>query len=453
VTISAQVPPHNAEAEQCCIAACLVDVAAIDALAPVIHGPEAFYLSRHRLLYSTVRRLHERGESVDIITVSNDLRERGQLDEAGGSAYFFEITNILPTIANIEHYGRIVHEHHVRRQAMILGRRLHGAAFAEDFQAEFDACKDALMDITLQRRSNELVHISEGVKDLSAEIERCYPQGIASAKLVQTGITSFDRVTGGIYRSTVVVVAGRPGMGKTSLVEKIGFNVSRTAPFLFFTLEDPGMFLVAKSIGIAAGVSSSEIIRGPLDQERLRKINAGCNILYDRQIWYTDQPSSIDEIRDQVRRFVVKHGAIGAVAIDRLELIDDPQGEQENYVQYLGRLSKGLVRLAKEYDIPVILIVQLNRKCEDRKDKRPMLSDLRGSGAIEQDCRMALFLYRDKYYYRDSKDGDVAEIIIAKNNLGKSGTIKMAWREEIPTFEELETRYDEEEERNDQPWQ
>ncbi len=432
-----QVPPHNIEAEQSCIAACLIDPQAIEALGMVVGGPDAFYKSAHRTLYSTVRRLRERGESVDYITVTNDLQEKGELDEIGGIEYLGQIIDVLPTTANIEHYGRIVQENAVRRQVMILGRKLHGTAFSEDFQTEFDACKNALMDISLQRRSNELVHISEGVKELSAEIERCYPQGIAASKLQQTGMPRFDRSIGGIYRSTVTVVAGRPGMGKTSLVEKIGLNISQTAPFLFFTLEDPGMFLMAKSIAMVSGVGSSDIIRGPIDAEAMGKINRGCNLLFDRKFWYTDKPSSIDEIRDQVRKFVVKHGNIGAVAVDRLELIDDEQHQGENHTLFLGRLSKGLVRLAKEFDIPVILVVQLNRKCEDRKDKRPLLSDLQGSGAIEQDCRMAIFLYRDEYYFKQSPDKGIAELIVAKNTLGASGTVKMAWREEIPTFEEL----------------
>lgn len=428
------VPPHNLEAEGSLLSCCLADKGAMIAAAAVLIA-EDFYGTAHGIVWNAMKRILARRQGVDVITVTNELRHTGNLEDIGDVAGLMDIAGKHGLAPNVDHYAEIIRKKATLRRCIYEAQKLALAAYDEN-EEELAAAKTRLINVTMGRTDNDLRHISEGVREFFDQVTECNGEGIGVRGFVKTGFRSIDDMTGGLPRGGLTVVAARPSMGKTTLTNQISVNIAKEMPVGLFSLEDPGLYFVTKCVGVQGMVSSAGILRGPITEEMYKRIHRSVNDMNSRKLWYTDRRCKMAEIHEQSRRLMAREGELGAVVIDRIELTDDEQGKAQR-VHFIGELSKQASRLAKDLYVPVVLIVQLSRECDKRSDKRPVLSDLRDSGAIEQDATQVLFIYRDEYYNEGSEDKGVAEILIPKTKMGPTGFVRLAWIPDIPMFGEL----------------
>jgi len=446
------VPPHSVDAEMATLGACLYgsDPAAVKLVSSVIRSAQDFYKSKHRTIYSAIMKLVAKKEAVDILTLSEFLRDSGTLDEIGEIEYLSELIHSVYTSANADHYALIVREKAARREAIYIAADLDSKARDEenDFQAELDEAKTKIVNIALGRENDEMTPIRDGVQRMSAEIDRCLENGggIFSGKYVPTGFADIDRLIGGWFPGVVSILGARPGMGKTTFLLENCLKISDTRPVALFSFEDPEVFIISKAIAMETSINSREIQRGPITMSMHKDITAANNRLFNKRLYYHDRSCSVSDMRRKSRKILAIENDLAAIFIDRVEFIRDDARRGENRNNQLTRLSAEVVDMAREFNVPVILVVQLSRDVEKRGDKRPVKSDLRDSGAFEQDARMIMMLYRDDYYNRNSEEKGIAEVGIVKNNHGPEGIRKLKWWGSIPRYDDAEFRYDEDDE-------
>ncbi|HEY8345822.1 MAG TPA: replicative DNA helicase [Symbiobacteriaceae bacterium] len=431
---SERVPPHNLEAEQSVLGAMLIDSEVVSRIVNLLH-PEDFYVDRHQQIFAAMLSLFNRGEPVDLITVQDELRNRNLLEEVGGLTYLTSLINLVPTTANAEQYARIVEEKATLRRLQVVARKIVEDCYtSEDTEATLQEAEKAIFAVTQRRGSKGYKHIKEALVDAYSHLEVLYgSKGRTTG--IPSGFRDLDQLSAGFQKSDLIIVAARPSVGKTAFTLNIARNaaVMSKAKVMFFSLEMSAEQLAMRLLAAEAAVDGHRLRTGQLQDQDWQRLGAALATLAEADIFIDDTPNcSLAEVRAKSRQVAQEHG-LDLIIIDYLQLMTIPPrpGQQLNRQQEISEISRSLKGLARELNVPVIALSQLSRSVEQRQDKRPILSDLRESGAIEQDADMVAFLYREDYYDPDSDKKNRVEVIIAKHRNGPVGSVELYFMKDI----------------------
>ena len=433
-----RVPPHNIEAEQSVIGGVLLDNDVLPSVLEVLRGAE-FYRAAHRTIFSAVTELFERNEPCDLVTLTNLLRSQKKLEEVGGASYLASLVDRVPSAANSSQYARIVKEKSMVRSLISRATEIVATGFDSSMMAEdlLDRAEQAIFQVSEDRISPSFFPIKDIVKQNIKTLETLYDRR-EMVTGVPTGFTEIDRLTSGFQSSDLVVIAGRPSMGKTALALNIGRNAAVDGDIAvgFFSLEMNKAQLGMRLLCSEARVNSQKMRSGFLSERDWPRLTRAAGTVSEAPIFIDDTPAiSALELRAKARR-LKRDQNLGLVIVDYLQLMRGSHGS-ERREQEISEISGSLKALAKEIDVPVVALSQLNRKVEERHDKRPQLADLRESGAIEQDADVIAFIYRDEVYHPDSPDQGRAEIIIGKQRNGPTGKATLTFLTQYTRFENL----------------
>lgn len=435
-----RLPPHSVEAEEAVLGSLLIDPDAIFELAGFLR-PDAFYRQSNRWIYEAILNIYDRREPLDFITLTEELRHQERLNEVGGEAYVIGLINAVPTSVNAQHYGRLVEAASLRRKMIGAASTIANLAYdeAEDINIVIDRAEQALFSISEERTTRDLMPIKQIAREYLERIEQLQQRGDDIIG-VPTGFTDLDRLLGGLNKSDLVIIAARPGMGKTSLQNAIALTAAlkHGKRVAIFNLEMSGEQLLQRMIAAETRIDSQRLRRGQLADGEWPIFYEAVGRLSESRIFIDDTPSvSPNQLRTKCRRLYAEHG-LDLVMIDYLQLMQ-AEYTTNNRVQEISEISRGLKMLARELDVPVVAAAQLSRAVEQRQDKRPLLSDLRDSGSIEQDSDIVMFIYRDEYYNPENTERpNIAEINIAKHRNGPTGTIDLYWHSKLATFKNLQ---------------
>jgi len=439
-----KVPPHDNEAEQAIIGSMLTDKDAVSNSIEVLKEDD-FYREDNKIIYSAMLNLYNRAEPIDLITVKSELESMGNFDKVGGFEYLTELPEKVPTTANVNKYIKIVKEKSELRNLIKTANEIIELGYnqTEDVSDVMESAEKKIFDIMQDKNQKGYTPIKDILVDSFTELEELYnkKQHITG---VPTGFADLDYRTAGLHNSELILVAARPAMGKSAFALNIAVNAALRAntPVAIFNLEMSKEQLVNRILCSEAMVDSNKIRTGKLEDKDWNKLAEAIGPLSETGIYIDDTPGiSIMEIRAKCRKLKLEKN-IGLVVIDYLQLIQGSNKRNGSREQEISEISRSLKILAKELNVPVIALSQLSRAVEQRPDHRPMLSDLRESGAIEQDADIVMFLYRDDYYNEDSEKKNVAEVIIAKNRSGSTGTVDLGWLGSYTKFVNLEKRFD-----------
>jgi replicative DNA helicase len=439
IVVPDKMVPHNVEAEQAVLGALLIDPDAVFKVNTFLRADD-FYVERHRWLYDSVISLYDRGEAVDLVTLCDELERREQLAELGGAAYITSLINATPTALNVEHYGRIVERTSTLRRLIGAAGEIAALAYedTENVDEVVDRAEQILFGVSQQRITRDIMPIKDVVAAYYDRVDHLY-QHKGETIGVPTGFRNIDKMLGGLQNSDLIIVAARPGMGKTSLLLSFALNAARkySQRVAIFSLEMSAEQLVQRLISAETGIDSQRLRIGNLREEEWPTFIQATGALSDTMIFIDDTPSiSAMQVRTKARRLYAEFG-LDLIVIDYLQLM---QGDRrtENRVQEISFLSRNLKGLARELNIPVVVASQLSRAVEQRNDKRPMLSDLRESGSIEQDADIVVFIYRDEYYAPETDQANIAEVIVSKHRNGPTGMVPLFFRKELAQFLDVE---------------
>jgi replicative DNA helicase len=445
-----RVPPHDLDAERAVIGAMLVSETAVAAVAERLDARD-FYSEVHRIIYGAMMRLYSRGDPIDQLTLTNELRSVNEFERVGGRPYVFQIVESVPTAANAGRYAEIVRGKALLRAVIDVGSRITEDAFREpeNVTEALDSAEQLIYGVSNQTLREHLAPVSELAPGALEMIQRLYEQE-GEVTGVETGFEDLDRLTTGFHNSDLVILAARPAMGKTAMALNAIWHAAgeKGMPVAIFSLEMSKEQLVQRLISQTTRIPAQALRSGNVKAEDWPKLVRGVAEVSRAPIWIDDTAGvTLMEIRAKVRRLSSQLNARGEtplslVVVDYLQLMigGDARNRQENRQQEIAEISRGLKVLARDLDVPVLAIAQLSRAVESRHDKRPMLSDLRDSGAIEQDADMVMFLYRDEYYNPDSDDKGIAEVIVGKHRNGPTGKVQLAWMEQYTKFASLARR-------------
>lgn len=424
-----KIPPHDIEAEQAVIGSMLTDKDAVISAIEVLKE-EDFYREDHKAIYSAILNLYNRSEPIDIITLKAELTSIGMFDKIGGLEYLAELPEKVPTTANVEKYIKIVEEKSMLRSLIKTANEIIELGYdpTEDLDNIMDNAEKKIFNIMQEKNQKGYSPIKDILVDAFTELEQLYnrKQHITG---VPTGFSDLDYKTAGLHNSDLILVAARPAMGKSAFALNIASYaaVKANTPTVVFSLEMSKEQLVNRILCSEAMVDSNKIRTGKIEEDDWVKIAGAMGPLSDAQIYIDDTPGiSINEIRAKCRKLKLEKN-IGLVVIDYLQLVQGTGKKGASREQEISEISRSLKILAKEINVPVIALSQLSRAPEQRPDHRPMLSDLRESGAIEQDADIVMFLYRDDYYNEESEKKNIAEVILAKHRSGSTGTVELLW--------------------------
>tara|TARA_B110000858_G_scaffold95630_1_gene110179 strand:- start:17914 stop:19320 length:1407 start_codon:yes stop_codon:yes gene_type:complete len=434
-----KVPPNSLEAEQSLIGGLMLDALAWDKVADVITSDD-FYRKDHRLIYSAIAGLIESGSPCDVVTVSEYLDSHGELENAGGLEYLATLSSETAGAANARAYAKILRERSTLRDLISAGNEIAGSAFINDGRTAAEILEDAEKAVfAIADRGTRGKKGFVSLKDiLPAAVDRIdtLHQSDGDITGISTGYTEFDKMTAGLQPGDLVIVAGRPSMGKTTLAVNIAENaaIGSKVPTAIFSMEMPAQQLAFRMISSLGRVDQTHLRTGNFPDEDWSRINTAVQLMSEAPIFIDDTPSlSPGEIRARSRRLQREHG-LGLIVVDYLQLMQVP-GNKENRATEISEVSRGLKALAKEMSCPVIALSQLNRSVEQRPDKRPVMSDLRESGAIEQDADLILFIYREEVYNQDTPRKGIADIVIAKQRNGPIGDFPLTFVGRYTKFE------------------
>ncbi|MCT4612678.1 MAG: replicative DNA helicase [Clostridia bacterium] len=438
--ILGKVPPHSIEAEQSVIGSMMIDPDAILVAVETLNE-EDFYKPSHRELFKAMKELYMKNEPVDLVTIKNKIEEKGVLNEIGGINYLSEMIDIVPTSARIKTYVAIVEEKSVLRKLIRAGRDISAASYEgeEGVDSILDMAEKSIFNIMENKSSEDFAEMRDVLMEAFEQIENIYTND-QDVTGVSTGFSELDHRTSGMQPSDLVLVAARPSMGKTALAINMAQYAStrKNVPVAIFSLEMSKTQLINRMLCTEAMVDAQKVRTGNLSQDDWVKITRAMGPLSEAPVYIDDTPGiSIMEMRAKCRRLKMEKG-LGMIVIDYLQLMSG-SGKTESRQQEISDISRNLKALARELSVPVIALSQLSRACESRADRRPMLSDLRESGAIEQDADVVMFLYRDEYYNPDTTEfKNQAEVIIAKQRNGPTGTVHLAWLGQYTKFANLQ---------------
>ena len=439
---SLRVPPHSIEAEQSVLGGLLLDNAAWDRIADFISA-EDFYRYDHRLIFQTIVKLVNSSRPADVITVYEALSGLGRADEVGGLAYLNALAQNTPSAANIRRYAEIVRDRGVLRQLITVADEISGTAFnpqGKEVKQMLDEAESKIFAIAEEgaRGTQGFQDIQPLLKQVVERIDELYSRDNTSDITgVPTGFADLDRMTSGLQPGDLIIVAGRPSMGKTAFSINIGENVAIDSglPVAVFSMEMGGAQLAMRMLGSVGRLDQHRLRTGRLVDEDWPRLTHAIQKMNDAQLYIDETPAlSSIELRARARRLARQCGKLGLIVIDYLQLMS-ANSAGENRATEISEISRNLKGLAKELNCPVIALSQLNRSLEQRPNKRPVMSDLRESGAIEQDADVILFIYRDQVYNPDSPDKGTAEIIIGKQRNGPIGSVRLTFMGEYTKFE------------------
>lgn len=435
-----RIPPQSIEAEQSVLGSMLIDKEVIPVVLEILKS-EDFYRPDHKAIYEIVIELFDKSQPIDLITVSERLKLHGKLELIGGLEYLSNIATAVPTTANIKNYSKIVEEKSLLRKLIRASSDIVDLGFNASEEVSFilDKAEQGIFDILQKRSTQGFVPIKDVLVETFNKLEELYNnKGVVTG--IPTGFSDLDFKTSGLHNSDLILIAARPAMGKTAFALNLASNaaVHSQVPVAVFSLEMSKDQLVNRMLSSEAMVDGSKMRTGQLEDNDWQKVAKALGPLSEAPIFIDDTPGvSITEIRAKCRRLKLEHN-LGLVIIDYLQLMQGSRSKSENRQQEISEISRSLKMLAKEINVPVITLSQLSRASETRTDHRPILSDLRESGAIEQDADIVMFLYRDDYYNPETDQKNIAELIIAKHRNGSTGTVELVWLGQYTKFANLE---------------
>ncbi len=437
---SLKVPPNSIQAEQSVLGGLMLDNRTWDAVADKVVESD-FYRQDHRLIFRTIGQLADKRLPFDIITISEALAAIGELDNAGGLSYLGLMAKDTPSAANIGTYANIVRDRSVLRQLIAVGTDIANSAFNTEGRDTSELLENAERQVfkiaeQKQRGQGGFVAIKSLLANAVDKIEMLFEQE-GSITGAATGFTDFDQLTSGLQPADLIIVAGRPSMGKTTIAMNMAEHVAIKGdkPVAVFSMEMPGDSLAMRMMSSLGRIDQHRIRTGKLEDDEWPRLTSAINLLAETKLFIDDTPAlTPTEVRSRARRLMREHGQLGLIVLDYLQLMQSPSSG-DNRVQQISDISRGLKALAKELNVPVVALSQLNRNLEQRPNKRPMMSDLRESGAIEQDADLIVFVYRDEVYNEDSPDKGIAEIIIGKQRNGPLGTVRLTFLGQYTRFE------------------
>ena len=437
--------PANIEAERAVLGSLMIDPDAIIKVANYLR-PEDFFRERHAWLYEAMRTLNERREPLDFVTIVDELERRERLEEIGGPAYLTDLIASTPTALYVDHYARIVERTAVLRRLIAAAGKIAELAYDESQEVDevVDRAEQIIFGISESRIHRDLTPIRAIMSRVVDRID-FLSRNQDTLMGVPTGFTMLDRLLGGLQKSDLVILAARPAMGKTSFCLSIAQNAAKRhgTRVAFFSLEMSNDQLVQRLLAMETGIDSHRLRLGNIHEEEWPILLEAANMLANTHIFIDDTPAaSVNDIRTKARRLYAEDG-IDLIIIDYMQLMTGQSGgsgRNENRQQEISYISRSLKTLARELNVPVIALSQLSRAVESRSDKRPMLSDLRESGSIEQDADVVLFIYREDYYIEDTDRQNIADILVTKHRHGATGTVSLYFRKELTQFRDLETQ-------------
>jgi replicative DNA helicase len=439
-----KIPPQNLEAEQSVLGSILLEPEALSRVLEVMTGDD-FYRDSHRKIFDAMLSLYQKGTPVDLITLTEILQTKGQLEDIGGASYLTSLTDAIPSAIHVDVYARIIREKSLLRRLInrtteIASKSYHFSGEAEDL---LDEAEKAIFEIS-EAKINPLVYpLSDVIKDSFGTIEQLYDQ---REKIigVPSGFSKLDKLTSGFQNSDLIIIAGRPSMGKTAFALNIARNaaVDHEVPVVIFSLEMSRQQLAIRLLCSEARVDSNQVRTGFFGEREWSKLTAAAGALSEAPIFIDDSPTmTVLQMRAKARRLKMEK-ALGLIVIDYLQLMKGREG-MERREQEISEISRSLKGLAKELNIPVIALSQLNRRPEGRDDKKPVLADLRESGAIEQDADVICFIFREEMYEENPKQKGIAEILLRKHRNGPTGSVSLKFWNEYTRFDDLATELEE----------
>ncbi len=436
-----RIPPHSIEAEQSVLGSMLVSKDAVIAATEILK-PDDFYRPDHKEIYEAMYELFSKNEPIDFITIKNKLEGNGNLEQIGGVKYLVELSNNISTSANIKKYCEIVEQKSILRRLIKASQSISTMSYEspDNVEGVIDFAEKSIFDIMQNRHTEEFQHIREVLPETFQKIEDIFNNKGATTG-VATGFIDLDMKTAGLQPSDLILVAARPSMGKTAFALNIVQNaaVRNAVPTAIFSLEMSAEQLTNRMLSAEAHIDAQKLRTGDLNDEDWLSIVRALGPLSEAPIYIDDTAGiSINELRAKCRRLKLEKG-LGLIVIDYLQLMSGSGAKgNDNRQQEISEISRSLKALAREMKAPVIALSQLSRACEARADHRPMLSDLRESGAIEQDADVVAFLYRDEYYNPDTEKKGIAEVIIAKQRNGPTGTVDLMWLGKYTKFANIQ---------------
>ncbi|WP_304341464.1 replicative DNA helicase [Metaclostridioides mangenotii] len=430
-----RVPPHSVESEQSILGSILLDKDAMITVAEIIN-PDDFYKEAHKIIYESMVSLSTKSEPIDIITLTEELKGKGHLTDVGGISYITSLSTVVPTTSNVKFYTDIVKEKSVLRKLIKASNDIIKLGYEKSIKIEdvIDQAEKKIFDISQEKASDDFKPINEVLMDTYDMIEQLYTNK-SDVTGVTTGFKDLNKKMNGFQRTDLILIAARPAMGKTAFSLNLVQNaaIKGNASVAVFSLEMSKEQLVQRMLSSQSSVDLKRIKTGTLGDSDWPRIIDAMAVLSDTKIHIDDTPGiKISELRSKCRKLKIEQG-LDLVLIDYLQLMEG-DGKNESRQQEIAQISRSLKILAKELNCPVIALSQLSRAPEQRADHRPMLSDLRESGSIEQDADIVMFLYRDEYYNADSESKNICEVIISKNRHGETGAVELVWLGEVQRF-------------------
>lgn len=436
--------PQNIEAEQSLLGSIMIDAEAYDLVADRLRADD-FYRDAHRLIYASVVRLQARGITADYLTICDDLELHGKLDEVGGAGYLTSLINYVPTSANIEHYAGIIARAAINRRLIHFAGQVATLAYSQD-EKSLEKTEELLFAIEKHTSAGDFSTMSTMMLDYIKLLDKLHDCR-GSLAGTPSGFRDIDLMTGGFQRSDLIILAGRPGMGKTSLALSMAYNAAfHGHKIAIFSLEMSKVQLEHRLMSMVSKINLSHLRSGWIEDEQWDRVYTHANDLSQLPIYVNDVPANpLASMRSQLRRLTRQHGQLDLVIVDYLGLIGPGEEKYENRVQEVSKISKGLKRLAREFEVPMLSLAQLSRAVEQTQNKSPQLSHLRDSGSIEEDADLVMFIYRAAYYAQAEQlemmseaDKCRADINIAKHRNGATGDIALHFNPSLTTFYDLE---------------
>ncbi|MBK1702010.1 replicative DNA helicase [Thiococcus pfennigii] len=435
-----RLPPHNVQAEQSLLGGLMLDNATWERVADAVQEHD-FYRREHRLIFRAIARLAEGDQPFDVVTLAETLERNGALEDAGGLPYLGNLVQDTPSAANIKAYAKIVREHAVLRRMISAGTDIADSAYNPQGREVVDLLDEAerrVFEIAEQqaRGGGGFQPIKDLLRQAVERVDKLFQSDDPITGL-PTGFQDFDMMTSGLQPADLIIVAGRPSMGKTSFAMNIAEHaaIKTRRPVAVFSMEMPGDALAMRMMSSLGRIDQHRVRTGKLGDEEWPRLTSAVHILAEVPLFIDDTPAlTPTEVRARARRLKREHDDLALIVLDYIQLMQAPS-VGENRATEISAISRSLKALAKELDVPVIALSQLNRSLEQRPNKRPVMSDLRESGAIEQDADLIVFIYRDEVYHEDSKDKGIAEIIIAKQRNGPIGTTRLTFLGKYTKFE------------------
>ncbi len=439
-----KLPPQNTEAEQSVLGSLLLDKDAIIKVGDLIK-PEDFYREDHQAIYLAMLKLFEKRMPIDVVTISEELEKAGQFEAVGGATYLTTLVNSVPTASHVAHYAEIVQQKATLRRLIKAANKITDLGYTEDAEVTgvLDMAEQSLFSVSQKYLKQNFVPIKDVLAESFERIDELHKnKGVLRG--VPTGFRDLDALLSGFQDSDLVIIAARPSMGKTAIVTNIAAHaaIKEKRSIAFFALEMSREQLADRLISLESGVDSWKIRTGNLTDEDFPKIGYAMGTLAEAPMYIDDSPSlNIMEIRSKCRRLQMEHG-LDLVIVDYLQLMEGrTRSSESNRVQEISEISRSLKTLARELNVPVVALSQLSRAVEARPDKRPMLSDLRESGSIEQDADVVMFIYRDDYYHKDSERKGITELLVRKHRNGPIGDVELFFVPEQTRFRSVDRKH------------